>query len=884
VRQDFIVCERPAGTGALRVGLAVEGAKAQAMPDGARLVLTGSGRVLAYNHLRVADARGRELKARMQAISPAHLAVVVNDAVATYPVRIDPTFSDANWVSLGGGLGGTSGAGGSINALAADTNGNVYAGGEFTMLGTAFATNIARWNGTNWTALGSGVQFTVTALACDDSGNLYAGGGLRVGFDGEIGVISKWDGNVWSDLGSVEGPSSPYSVGTVSALAVDDFGNLYVGGGFTTAGGVSAINMAKWDGMAWAALGAGVGTWHAGALALACDKSGNLYAGGTFTNAGGVSATNIARWDGSAWSALGSGIGDTNAAVYALACDTKGNLCAGGYFRTAGGVTANSVAKWDGRSWSDLGVGMDGGVSALAFDSSGHLYASGSFDTAGGVSATIIAEWDGSTWSALGPGIGALVGGGIPPFTWGTLALDASGKLYVMAAIGGAGANGVLEWDGVAWSSLGTVAVGSSWGEVGGGVNALAFDRNGDLYAGGSFFDAGDAPANDIAKWDGKAWSALGLGAAWGNVWGGVYALAFETNGNLYVGGNFTIAGGVAANNIAKWDGSSWSALGSGIGDESSAVGALAFDANGNLYAGGGFSSAGGVSADNIAKWDGIAWSALGSGVDGYVSALAFDSDGDLCAGEWSFTAAKHWAGNVAKWDGGAWSNLGSGMNNGPYQMVSVNALVSDGNGNLYAGGAFSEAGGVSVNNIAKWDGSSWSALSSGIGNDDSAVGALALDAKGNLWAGGGFSTAGGASANNIAKWDGIAWSALGSGVDGGVSALAFDTSGNLYLGGAFTSAGTNVSVNVAKALLTGPTPNQLLLTNFGTGTNILTYLGTPGSNYALDLASSLTPPVNWVPQATNTASTANATTAGYLTFTNSNHLPQAYYRTRHVP
>ena len=34
------------------------------------------------------------------------LVVVVEDAEAVYPVRIDPTFSDANWVSLNPGLPG----------------------------------------------------------------------------------------------------------------------------------------------------------------------------------------------------------------------------------------------------------------------------------------------------------------------------------------------------------------------------------------------------------------------------------------------------------------------------------------------------------------------------------------------------------------------------------------------------------------------------------------------------------------------------------------------------------------------------------------------------------------------------------------------------------
>ena len=81
-----------------------------------------------------------------------------------------------------------------------------------------------------------------------------------------------------------------------------------------------------------------------------------------------------------------------------------------------------------------------------------------------------------------------------------------------------------------------------------------------------------------------------------------VYALAFDASGNLYAGGGFTTAGGVSANRIAKWDGSSWSALGSGM---NSTVNALAVDASGNLYAGGYFTTAGGVSANYIAKWDG---------------------------------------------------------------------------------------------------------------------------------------------------------------------------------------------------------------------------------------------------------------------------------------
>jgi hypothetical protein len=64
----------------------------------------------------------------------------------------------------------------------------------------------------------------------------------------------------------------------------------------------------------------------------------------------------------------------------------------------------------------------------------------------------------------------------------------------------------------------------------------------------------------------------------------------------------FTEAGGTAAAHIAKWNGSSWSGIGTGIttGDY---INALAFDSNGNLYAGGSFTQAGGIDCNNIAKW-----------------------------------------------------------------------------------------------------------------------------------------------------------------------------------------------------------------------------------------------------------------------------------------
>ncbi len=101
------------------------------------------------------------------------LVVVVEDAEAVYPVRIDPTFSDANWVSLNPGV---PGADSDVYAIAVDRSGNVYVGGDFGFIGTVPANFIAKWNGSAWSALGSGMDSGVEALAADGAGHLFVSG------------------------------------------------------------------------------------------------------------------------------------------------------------------------------------------------------------------------------------------------------------------------------------------------------------------------------------------------------------------------------------------------------------------------------------------------------------------------------------------------------------------------------------------------------------------------------------------------------------------------------------------------------------------------------------------------------------------------------------
>jgi hypothetical protein len=116
------------------------------------------------------------------------------------------------------------------------------------------------------------------------------------------------------------------------------------------------------------------------------------------------------------------------------------------------------------------------------------------------------------------------------------------------------------------------------------------------------------------------------------------------------------------------------------------------------------------------------------------------------------------------------------------------------------------------------------------------------------LYAGGGFTTAGGNAANNIAKWDGTGWSSLGSGMNGYVSALAVSGS-TLYAGGGFTTAGGKVSGYAARAIVSPPVLN---IEPDGGGGYFIDFSGVPGSAYRLQRAPNLAGP--WTTSAPQTA------------------------------
>jgi hypothetical protein len=254
---------------------------------------------------------------------------------------------------LGSGVNGTNEASGTaVNAIATSATGDVYVGGSFTNAGGVSAANIARWNGTAWSPLGSGIPGTVSAIAVRGS-EVFAGGNFTMNWGGFTTAyhVAKWNGSSWTNLpgASFFGPINSFFVNALAVQGNDLYvGGSFVAGGFT--GGVSS-NIVRHTGVDWAAMDIGVSS-NVNAIAVI---GSDVYVGGRFARAGGVAASRIARWNGSSWSDLGGGVSGTgNFSVSALAA-IGGDLYAGGSFTNAGGLDVNKIAKWNGSGWSALG-------------------------------------------------------------------------------------------------------------------------------------------------------------------------------------------------------------------------------------------------------------------------------------------------------------------------------------------------------------------------------------------------------------------------------------------------------------------------------------------------------------------------------------------------
>ena len=267
-------------------------------------------------------------------------------------------------------------------------------------------------------------------------------------------------------------------------------------------------------------------------------------------------------------------------------------LIIAGSFKRINDNLCQGCARWDGQKWRSLGLGIDGNVAGCV-SSNNDVFFYGDFSKAGGRDAQSFAKWDGVQWTVLADiyykqrklvilnnyiyaiepekslnrySIAENKWEQVYPFLkpakelpkiYGIDAFLITEKgFYIAGHFGTTNTNSILKFEDNKWNSLGNI-------QSEGTVESMAFIDN-SLYIGGTFLGISNVECRNVAKFNGSNWTSLGSGLSGGllNVRGGpgsieysdVVKAIYSVNNSLIVLGNFDKAGAITSKYIADWN------------------------------------------------------------------------------------------------------------------------------------------------------------------------------------------------------------------------------------------------------------------------------------------------------------------------------------------
>lgn len=303
-----------------------------------------------------------------------------------------------------------------------------------------------------------------------------------------------------------------------------------------------------------------------------------------------------------------------------LANATGDNGSSLGYQKIISATTFN-VQRSSGGVWST--VALNSFSSSIRYNPfNGLVYYGGSFSSPAN---QIVTQDHSGNLSGLGSGPGLAVD---------EIAFSPNGNVFVS----GGGDARIRQWDGVVWTTVGTI--------TGTLLRGVAVNiKNGTLYAFGDFTAVNGVAAVDIARYVSGAWQAIGV-----PVTTQITSALILDDDDIYIGGDLA---------VYHWNGSTWTS----IGATSSATNILELGLDGKLYAGGnGWASIGGVSANSAAYYNYVSWFALSgglTGLSGNVFDIAFGPDGLIYySGNFNVAGSLNLPDQAAIWNGSAWVYL----------------------------------------------------------------------------------------------------------------------------------------------------------------------------------------------------------------------------------
>jgi len=503
--------------------------------------------------------------------------------------------------------------------------------------------------------------------------------------------------------------------------------------------------------------------------------------------------------------------------VHAIVRHPDGGFIVGGSFDFINGVPRNNLARFTstGELDMDWNPSPDNTVWALAVDANGAIYVGGgSFFMDGqprGPVVKLLSDETGSLDTTWNPQISA------PSYvSVGALAVAADGSIYVggdFSQVGGLSRNRLAK-------IFGSGAVDPDWDpSANDDVETLAVDADGSVYVGGYFTEIDGLSRSRIAKLSGNGSGTVVSDWNPSANSGRVASIVVNDGSSLFVGGTFRQIGGQSRRYIAKLATSGagdadpdWNPLFESGGSPvpGGGVYSLALDAAGDVYAGGSFGDVGGLSREYIAKLSGTGTGAADANwnpsANGYISALGIDANGNVYAGGSFSQIGGQPRASLARIDtnGLALSALHA------EQPGRVKSLALQPDGGLIVGGKYWQANGLSRRNLLRLtpDRQLDMAWNPTIENNLS-IDSVASDSAGAVFIAGNFSFVDGLYRDGIAK---LAGSGAGQvdptwypgGVSGSVNVMALGDNDTLYLGGNFSQIGAQSRSRLARVSQSG--------------------------------------------------------------------------------
>ncbi len=319
--------------------------------------------------------------------------------------------------------------------------------------------------------------------------------------------VYEWNGSVWNQLGNdIDGEANGDNSG-ISVSLSSDGSRLAIGAHLNGGNGPESghVRVYEWNGAAWIQLGADIDGEAAGdqsGWSLSLSADGNRLAVGANLNDGNGSFSGHVRvyqWDGSSWTPLGGDIDGEMAndqSGWSVAFSSDGNrLAIGAIFNGGSGTESGHVRvfEWNGTVWTQLGMDIEGETAndfsgySVSLTANGYRLAVGAITNGGNGSESgqvRVYQWNGTAWTQLGSDIDGEAAGDRSGWSV-TLSSDGSRLAIGAPQNGGNGAISgqvrVYEWNGSSWIQIGPDIEGEAAGDFSG--RSVSFSSDGSRLA-----------------------------------------------------------------------------------------------------------------------------------------------------------------------------------------------------------------------------------------------------------------------------------------------------------------------------------------------------------------------------------------------------------------